>query len=224
LSIIKASIPFGSLPPAALPGWATAGSGGYYVYAAAGNSPDAVDYTAPVGFAQAGDPVAYVFGYTFTADTQYVLALRAVSDAGVEEDNEACWTTIVIDALGNLAAGRPNALRYARSAQAAAGMISVHVVYDRVDERAAATAIQVAAMAGDEPNWSALLATEDITGLTRVETDIEVGPLPEGVAVRLAVRAVTADGLAGPYVLCLPIAPDATAPDAPASLTAEAVV
>jgi len=217
----KAAIPFGSLPPAATPGWATAGSGGYLAYVAPGNGPGDVDYSAPSGFAQAGQPIAYVRGYSFAADVRHVIALRAVSDAGIEEENVTAFCTLTIDGGGELAGSRPNALLSASAAQAPGGMVDVAVAYSRLGELAAAARIDVANFAGDRVDWETILGTVALGPAQFSSETIAVGPLDEGVAVRLAARAVSADGVAGPEIWCDPIAPDATGPAPAASLIAE---
>jgi len=219
----RAAIPFGALPPAALPGWATAGSGGYLAYVAMGNSLDAVDWSSPAGFAQAGDPTAYVRGYSFTPGVRHVVALRAVSDAGVEEEGVAAFCTLTISEAGELAGDRPNAPLAASAAAVADGYIEVQVTYSRQAERAAASRIDVAAFVGDEVDWGDVLGTATLAGGQYSMENITVGPLAEGVAVRLAARAVSADEVAGPEAWCDPVAPDATGPAPAASLVAEAV-
>ena len=218
---ILAAIPFGALPPAALPGWATAGSGGYLAYVAPGNGPGDVDFSAPAGFAQAGQPVAYVRGYSFAPDVRHVIALRAVSDAGIEEENLAAFCTLTIDGDDVVAGSRPNALLVASAAQAAGGAVDVAVAYSRLGELAAAARIDVAAFDGDRVDWETVLGTVTLGSGQYSAEMIAVGPLAEGAAVRLAARAVSADGVAGPEIWCDPIAPDATGPAPAASLVAE---
>jgi len=217
----KAAIPFGALPPAALPGWATAGSGGYLAYVAAGNSADAIDFSAPAGFAQAGQAVAYVRGYSFTPGVRHVVALRAVSDAGVEEENVTAFCTLTISEAGELAGSQPNAPLSAVAAAVADGYIEVTVTYSRLAEKVSASRIDIAALSGSQADWASVLGTATLGLGQYSETTITVGPLPEGVAVALAARAVSADEVAGPEAWCDPIAPDATAPDPVATLTAE---
>jgi hypothetical protein len=221
--MIRAAIPFGALPPAALPGWATAGGGGYLAYVAPGAGPDAIDFSAPAGFAQAGSPIAYVRGYSFAPAVRYVIALRAVSDAGVEEAGVEAFCTLTISEAGQLAGSRPNAPLAAVARPAAGGCIEVEVTYSRLAEKAAASRIDVAALAGHAADWGDVLGTAGLgAGQYSIET-ITVGPLAEGVAVRLAARAVTADEIAGPEAWCDPVAPDATGPEPVESLTAEVV-
>ena len=221
LIMIKAAIIFGSLPPAALPGWATAGAGRYLAYVAPGGGPEDLDFSAPAGFAQAGDPTAYVRGYSFAADVRHVVALRAVSDAGVEEENITCWCTLTIDGEGDLAGSRPSALLSAVAEQAADGYIDVHVAYSRLEERAYASRIDVAALSGDHADWDSVIGTVSLGAGQYSEETITVGPFAEGEAVRLAARAVSAEEVAGPQAWCEPVAPDATGPDPAASLSAE---
>jgi hypothetical protein len=219
----KAAIPFGALPPAALPGWATAGSGGYLAYVALGNSLDAVDWSGPAGFAQAGQAVAYVRGYSFTPGERYAVALRAVSDAGVEEEGVAAYCTLTISAGGDLAGNKPNAPLAASAVAVADGYVDVQVTYSRQAEKAVAVRVDVAAFVGDEVDWATVLGTATLGGGQYSIETITVGPLAEGVAVRLAARAVSADEVAGPEAWCDPVAPDAAGPSPAASLTAEAV-
>ncbi len=217
----KAAIPFGALSPAALPGWATAGSGGYLAYVGPGNDPADVDFSAPAGFAQAGQSMAYIRGYTFAPAVRHVVALRAVSDAGVEEENVTAFCTLTVSESGVLAGSRPNAMLSASASPAAGGMIDVAVAYSRLGELAAASRIDVAAFAGDHVDWATVLGSVTLgLGQYAAET-ITIGPLPEGVAARLAARAVAADGAAGPDMWCDPVAPDATGPEPAASLLAE---
>jgi hypothetical protein len=180
-----------------------------------------VDFSAPAGFAQAGQSMAYVRGYPFVADVRYMVALRAVSDAGIEEENVTAFCTLTIDGDGAVAGSRPNALLSASAAQAAGGMIDVAVAYSRLGELAAASRIDVAAFVGDHVDWATILGTVAL-GLVQFSSEtIVVGPLPEGAAVRLAARAVSADGVSGPEMWCDPVAPDATGPEPVATLTAE---
>jgi len=216
-----AALPFAALPLRALPGWALPGRGGYRVYIGLGHTPDDVDYDSPVGFAQAGQAVARIYGYSYVADARYVVALRAVSDAGVEEENTSCWTTLTISEGGELAGPVPNKPQFAEATAVSGGYVDVRTGYSRLDEKGVATTLQVAALDGSAADWSDVLGSAAVAAGQNTDATIRVGPFDEAAAKTLAVRAVTADSVAGAVAWCLPIAPDATGPAAVTSLQAE---
>ena len=216
-----AALPFAAIPLRALPGWALPGRGGYRVYIGLGSTPADVDYDSPAGFAQAGQAVARIYGYSFAPDARYVVALRAVSDAGVEEANTSCWTTLTISDADELAGPAPNAPQAVEASAAPGGYVDVHAIYSRLDECGSAANLQVAALDGDDADWGEILGTAAVATAQMTDATIRVGPLDEGVAVMLAVRAITGDSVTGPVAWCLPVAPDATGPAAVSSLAAE---
>ena len=217
------AIPFGALPPAATPGWAFCGSGGYLIYLAEGHSPADIDFDADLaGCAQAGSGSAYIFR-VLTPGVGYVAAIRAVSDAGVIEENETVFCELAVDAEGVLTANRPFAPQAVVATPAAGGYVETRVQYFRLGEQAAAASIQIALVTGDVADWEAPLVTATLAADDWQEIVATVGPFSDGQGIVIAARAVTAGGVAGPATEALPIVADATAPAAPSGLVASRV-
>ena len=198
------------------------GQGGYLLYRGVVSAHPAasaadVDFTAPVGHGQAGVTRAYDYAAGLVAGTEYVYALRSVSDAGIPEAGVACWSSVTADGGGVLAGQAPNAVHSAGAGAAAGGMLSVWAVYSAMGERGKATAIEVCQVLGGVAQWGTILATMTLTGSGRVAA--QIGPFGDAVSVILAVRAVTAGGVTGPQMALTAVVADATAPNTPEGLT-----
>jgi len=206
-------IPFGLLPVGLVPGWLLPGSGGYRVYRGQGATAAAIDFDNPVGIAQAGDAAAYVHGAALAANVEYCYALRAVSDAGVEEDGAACLCRVMIDGDGALVSERPNRLVEASRRATAAGTVTVAFTYSRLGERAAAASVQIARLTNGVADWETPVATVSLSAgrVTRHDAALD-DAFDDGDQVRLALRAVTSGGVAGPVTRLAGITADATGP------------
>jgi len=203
---------FGFWPIGHWPPWHWSGQGGYLLYRGVGSTPDCVDYEAPVGVGQAGAGEAYDLAAGLVDGVEYAYGLRAVSDAGVEETNETCYGR-VLWAGGVLEADRPNRLQAASRRATAGGKIAVTFTYSRLGERAAAASVQIARVSGGVADWDTPLATVALraAGITRHDAELAAG-FADGEQVRLALRAITAGGVAGGVWTLETIAADATGP------------
>jgi hypothetical protein len=204
------------------------GQGGYLLYRGVASVHPAVsaadvDFTAPVGHGQAGVTRAYDYAAGLVASTEYVYALRAVSDLGVEETGVLCLARVKWEGAG-VEGGVPNAVDLVSAQAAAGGTVRLQFLYSQRDGAAVAAAVQVAWDAGGGYAWAPPLATIDVapSGATHYDGVLATG-WPDGATVHLAVRAVTAagvgDAVAGPVTVLAPVTADATDPDPVTSLT-----
>lgn len=185
--------------------------GGYNLYRGA-DAESSIDYDAPVAYCRPGDEtLTLAVGDPPAEDRDYYYALRAVSDAGVEETNTVAVRVRVES--GELVGLPPSAMVYARAKPVADGYIEVDWLYDAAIEPAAATTVQIAAVTAGAADFASPLAAETISGSAARTTT--VGPYSTGAGVALAIRAVTAGSVAGPVMSIQPVVADATAPDAP---------
>jgi hypothetical protein len=186
-------------PPAAEPAWLEPGRGHYRLYRGLG-SPAAIDWTHCVALLAAGQTAAVIGGLGHLPDTDYYYGLRAVSDAGVEETGQKILCRVRVDEFGNLIGDRPAAVAFASIAPEAGGKVRLTALYippaTEDSGYAAAENLQVADGSLGAPDWGTLLGEFPLAGLTRIEQVLEQS-WSEGFLVRLAVRAVTADGLLG---------------------------
>ncbi|MDD4890334.1 MAG: hypothetical protein PHU85_10430 [Phycisphaerae bacterium] len=205
--------PFGMDAPWASPGWSKPGSGGYLAYRGVG-SKLAIDYDSPVGCGQPGVKSLRVLAAGHDEDTDYYYALRAVSDSGTEEEGTAAACLVRISG-GEVVSNTPNAVRAdsCRLTAIAGGKLQLKFRYDSAGERGKAVAVQVCEVAADgTPDWAAPIDTITISGeVTKTKTLTPAWA--DGLTVHLAVRAVTAGGVAGAAALLAPIAADASSPD-----------
>jgi len=205
--------PFGYFPPGHWPPWHFSGQGGYQLYRGEGREPADVDFSEPVGCAQAGQTDAYAFAAALAAETEYVYALRAVSDAGIEDQNVTCYCRARIDGEGSLIGERPNMVLSASRRRAAGGKLAVAFTYSRLGEKAEAATVQIARATGDAIDWESPLATVALAAGKATRHDGKLAEtFDDGETVRLALRAVTAGGVAGPVLRLPAIAADASAP------------
>lgn len=218
----QARHPFGRSPAGHEAPGRSPGQGGYLLYRGVASvhpavSAGDVDFTAPVGCSQAGSPRAYDYAAGLVAGTEYVYALRAVSDSGIPEVGVVCWCSITADGGGVLAGQAPNAVHSAGASAAVAGMLDVWAVYSAHGERGRVTAVQVCQVVAGVAQWGTILTTMTLRGSGRVTAS--VGPFGDGISVVLAVRAITTDGVTGPQTVITAVVADATAPSAPQGLT-----
>lgn len=219
-----AAFPFGFWPVGFFDGWHWPGAGGYLAYLGEGDEAIDVDFTEPVGGADAGAITIYLGALGLVADTQYVVGLRAVSDAGVIEEGTSCTCLVLVTAGGELLGAKPNPLSSASAAQAAGGKLRVSFLYSRHGEPATAATVQVAEVSGGTPDWESPLAeiTLNASGPT-AWNDVLDESWPNATGVIVALRAVTAGGVAGDVTTLDEIAVDAVGPDPLSELSAEQV-
>jgi len=211
----KAQHPFGLFPVGFCPGWLFAGMGGYLAYAAASGDPDAVDYATPLAGCQAGETYLYLPAFLLAAGSVRIVAVRSVSDAGVEDANVTCWCRAERDGEGELVGNAPNRLTSASAEAAAGGAIELRFVYSRTGERATAASVQVARVTGGVAAWDSPLATVALAtwGLTSHLGEVS-GGFGDGEMVTIALRAITSGGVAGPVTVLSPVAADSSGPPA----------
>jgi len=217
--------PFGLDPVGAQAGWLDPGAGGYLLYRGTGAAA-AIDYVTPVGFAQAGavqvvtDPdVEFVDGAT------YHLALRAVSDAGIAEDNTTCQARAEIS--GETVIGEiPNAVSKGQTAAAAGGTIKVTVWRQELGSTAVAATLRLAAVPASGLlggiDWNSPIKSWTVR-LGQIVYTYTTDPYAHGTNVRLAARAFTSGGVGGD-ILRLPVAvADTSGPEPVGYITGEMV-
>ncbi|HUU91638.1 MAG TPA: hypothetical protein VM238_10545 [Phycisphaerae bacterium] len=218
-----AHFPFGHWPVGHFDGWHFAGAGGYLAYLGAGDEAGDVDFTEPVGGAQAGTGAIYLSGLGLAADTQYIIALRGVSDAGVVEEGTGCTCLVLVTAGDELEGARPNPLSSASAEQAAGGKLRVAFIYSRWAEPAAALKVQIAEVDG-APDWESPLAEVALNASGPTSwSEVLDDSWPHETGVILALRAVTAGGVAGDATTLDEIAVDAVGPDPLSEISAEQV-
>ncbi len=189
--------------------------GGYNAYMGVG-SVAAIDFTTIVAYLLPGVTAPQLVGLVTQEYTDYWFGVRAVSSAGVEETNTEIVTRVRIE-NGQLITPPPNDIdaQHVSVEVAAGGKLRLYVFYNARDEQTPATGIQVAKVYatpdGLTADWQNLLETIAISGMSRVRKLLDTTFI-DAENVRLAVRAVTADGTPGGQVILSPVAADATAP------------
>jgi len=196
--------PVGHFPQGYWPGGLDAG--GYNVYRGA----PTIDYDTPVGYVPPGVKTIDLAGLGHVADTEYFYGVRCISSAGVEEANTDRVVRVIVDDEGQLVGPPPNAITWARVAPAAGGKMTVDYRYNAAGQRGVATQLQVAEATAGVPDWDNVIDTVSI-GVWRFTT---TDSWPHGATVTLAVRAITADGAAGPAYLCDAAVADSEGPPA----------
>jgi len=152
----NALIPFGCLPHPALPGWCLPGSGGYLIY----RGVDAVDWSAPIACAQAGQAESVLTGLGHTPWVEYWYGVRAVSDAGVAEENVTSVGRVCVNDAGELIGPPPGPLAWATCKAVAAGRVEITAcVAAPGPGQAAAASVEAARVVGGVADWDAPLAT-----------------------------------------------------------------
>lgn len=184
--------------------------GGYNVYHGQVQK-DQIDYDTPVAYLRAGVAQVDLVDFALAEDVDHYFGVRAVSSEGVEEENTTVTTRARIES-GQLIGPPPNRIASALATAIAAGKIDLAFRYNARGQAAVASAIQVAQIVGGEIDWSSLLTTVSITGTCR--KSVELGPFDHGQTVRLALRAVTAGGVAGAVFGASPVVADTTGPAA----------
>jgi len=195
---------------------------GGYLYYVGPDVPAAIDYDTPVGYSPPGVTAPQLAGVIPFEDRDYYLACRAVSDAGVEETNTSIVIRVRIEA-GELVGPPPAALDADlwRIEPAADGYVRLSGTYLGRDAEADATGIQVARVwtSTGAVDWGAdLIETVTLAGRSAAGTyavsQLLTPQYSHGETVRVAVRAVTAEGVAGAHAVLGPIATDTVAPPA----------
>lgn len=153
--------------------------------------------------------------------------IRATSEAGVQDSEEAADQIVRVEISGGaLVLPRPNPLLAAHAAAAADGDLSVAIVYSAQGQLGTAAGVQIAERISAEAgyDWASPLATITVrsSGVTR-RTQALGGSWSHGQTVRLAARAVTSGGVAGPVTVLSPVVALAAAPAAVASAAVEAL-
>ncbi|HOD79945.1 MAG: hypothetical protein BWX88_02770 [Planctomycetes bacterium ADurb.Bin126] len=170
----------------------------YRLYKGVGDDPAAIDYGTIVDTIASGSASASVAGLGLS-DGVYWFALRAVSEAGIEETNTTCVTRVEISG-GALQPARPNPLLRARADAIAGGGVRVTFEYDSARSPATAARVRVAGFvarrqvpaAGD---WAAYLGTAAIVGSSRRGTVTLSGTWSDGETLWLWARTETSAGV-----------------------------
>jgi len=154
------------------------------------------------------------------ADTDYLLAVRAVSTSDV--DSELTDPVRIRIESGSLLGQRPNPLSSASAEAVSGGEVTVRIQYNTTDSPAAATQVQVALYdpADNTYDWASPEATLTVSGSGNIKLTDTIGPYTNGATVKLAARAVTAAGVAGDATAMIPVVADTAAPAVVDSLTA----
>jgi len=216
----KAAFTFGHWIVGAFPAWHWSGAGGYLAYRGKGDEAADVDWATPVAGANAGETTVRLRALTWDAGDEYVVGLRAVSDAGVLEEGELCLGRVVIDGAA-MEGSLPNALADASAVQAAGGRFTVTFAYSRLGEAAEAASVQVAEVTGGVPNWAAPIQTVTLNASgSTIWSGTPTAAWADTTSVILALRAITAGGVGGPVTTLAAIAADAVGPDPVDSLAA----
>jgi len=202
--------PVGHWPQGYWPGGLDAGGYVAYIGPVAADMSYQIDYETPVAYAPPGSTQIEIAGQSL-ADGVWAIGLRCTSSAGVEETNTD-RVVIVEIAGGVLLYPQPNGI-VAASARAVAGAkMELSFTYSARREAGTAAGIQVAELVGGSPDWDNLLQTIAMRGtcrMTRVLDEV----FDHGEVVRLAVRAVSDQGTAGPALLLDPVTADSVGPD-----------
>jgi len=187
--------------------------------------PTAINYAAPVAFVAAGTHSIVLDPSGLTPGTVYYFALRAVSAAGVEEANTNKIVRVVVDAEGVLASAVPPAIAAASALALAAGKVQVRAKTLAVGRTVGVCTLQLAQLVGGVFAWASPLATASIpVGRPMLVTMAPSATFADGATVRLALRLVNADGVAGPVMALPPLVARSAAPaggDLPAAPTLE---
>jgi len=201
---------------AAVPAPTIVQPGGYNWYYGVGG-PDSIDYTTIIAHASPGVTTVDITGLGLAEDTDYWFACRAISDAGVEEENTDRIVRVRISG-GALVGPPPNKPAWAAAQAAAGGKVTIRAFYSDRGELAAAVGLQVAPVTAGVPDWGNLLTTIAVGGTGHyIETPSDV--FADGEPLRFAVRAVTAAGAVSGHVLTNAVTADSAAPPAVALLT-----
>ncbi len=168
---------------------------------------------APDGSVGAGTGTIDMVGLSLNDGRNHFFLVRARSAAGVTETNTDRVVKVRISG-GSLVGAEPNRISFASARAAAAGKIELDVLYVADGQLGTATGIQVAEIdAAGDPAWGSLVETITISGTTRKENYELADTWTHGQTVRLALRAVTAGGVAGPEIRLDPVVADTTGPD-----------
>lgn len=206
---------------AGIPGMTVAWqAAGYDWYLGAVDPSACSDENSPDAHTRAGDG-GVDLALALSEDTDYWLACTAVSNSGVVSAL-SLKRKLRIEG-GALVGPPPNDVAWAALEAIADGYVRLTTYYNAFAAEGAAVALQVAPYAGGSADWANLLSTIAISGTTHIRQALST-QFADGQTVRVAVRAVTAAGVAGGAAISNPVAADATAPDGPDSVEVEQVV
>jgi len=184
-----------------------------------GTAPSNVFDGAAVATSAVADTTAELTGLALAEDVDHYLGVRAVSYAGVEDPNTSQVCRVRIES-GVLVTAPPNPVSAATVRPAASGGVVLAFSYSAFEEPAAAVGLQVCEVVDGVGDWDNIIETIAFTGtIPSREVTLDTS-WTDGDRVALAVRAVTTDSVGGAEKLCNVITADATAPAAPAALTA----
>jgi len=191
---------------------------GYNLYGGVADR-TAVDWGTPIAYGRAG---ANSIAIAQADDTDLWYGLTAVSSAGVESTVKRTFRAVV--AGGVLVGPPPNALTWATARAAAGGKVEVAFQYNSAAAAGVATAVQVARCTGAGgvgADWDNPVKTVTVVGDAAWKGELSV-TFDDGETVHLALRAVTATGVAGPAMVPAgsPVAADSSGPEAAGYLVA----
>jgi len=154
------------------------------------------------------------------SDTDYLLAVRAVSESDV--DSELSNAQRIRIESDTLLGQKPNPLSSATAEAVSGGEVAVRVQYNTIDEPAAATQVKVARydLTTKAYDFASPEATLTVSGSGNIKLSDTIGPYTHGDTVKLAARAVTAAGVAGDATAITPVVADTTGPAVVDSMTA----
>lgn len=189
--------------------------GGYDIYY--GTTRQGIDYTTSLGHVAEGVNAIDLAGLALAEDTDHWFAVRATSSANVQETNTDIICLVRIHE-GALEAPAPNRISWATAVAIADGALEVSFGYDSADSPAEATAVKIADDSGGSLNWGAA-ATVAIAGTATYTTQL-MGPYTHGRPLIIALRSVTAAGVASPHLVLSPVYPDSISPGTVPYITA----
>ena len=139
------------------------------------------------------------------------VGITTITSAQVESDRARVASAEISG--GELVGSRPNRLASARARATAGGGVEVDLVYVARGQEAAASTVQIAQVTRKVPDWGSPLASPAIGSKVSAVT-VSVGTFAHEQTVRLAARAVTAAGVAGPILRLAPVVALTTGPSA----------
>ena len=186
--------------------------GEYRVYGPALSAAN-INYTTPIAYVPAGTATVEVAGLALAEDTDWWIAVRAVSACGVEEETGSLACVHISG--GVLIGPPPNRIASATVRPAAAGTLQLDAFYSDVGAAAVATSVRVVRIDGrGNMDWDlAPIDTIAIAGTARIRQAL-TPTYRHGETVRLAMRAYTALGRGGPIYRLGPVAAAAQGPPA----------
>ena len=210
----KTAFPFGAWPPKCLPGWHWPNlSHGHRVYRGLGGL-GGVDWSTPVGFAQADATSVVVTAAGHAPSTRYTYAVRPVAGNGwLQTPDVSCLCEMETGPTGAWLGRRPASVEWLGAAVLAGGQIRLSWSWRRPSGGLEAAAFSLYCRGGPaiEPGSPEAVADFQAEG-----TQSYTFQLTDGQAYWFAVAARATDGAESPLSAVIgPFLADATPPAAP---------